>query len=190
VASADTDLSNWSEALDIVKGAPVPWIVLFTVFTVVAVCTFGLGLVFGPNVMRMMRDALQAEASPELDFGRLFDLSNVQEDALAVIILIGSVSALSFVVGPISSIIGVMLGYTPALVADGKPAMDAAQTSVKWVIANPVPAGVQALVANVVFIPAICFFPVFPVVLPVGAIAMWRFYERNRPAMLELSEEA
>jgi hypothetical protein len=188
MASSDTDLSNWTEALDIVKGAPVPWIVLFTVFTAVCVFSMGLGLVFGPNVMRMMRDALAAGEAPELDFSRLFDTSNLSEDALAVIILIGAVSAVSFVVGPISGIVGVMLGYTPALVADGRPAMESAQTSLKWVIANPVAAGVQGIVANVVFLPAICFFPIFPVVLPVGAIAMWTFYERHKPAMLELSE--
>jgi uncharacterized membrane protein len=190
MADSAIDLRDWTEALEIFKAAPLQWALLFTVYTLIAAGTLGLGLVFVPNVMRMMRDALAAHEAPPLDFGRMFDTSNLQEDATAVVVFTGAVVLCGSFLGPLTAVVGAVLGFVNPLVADGRPAVESIQTSAKWVMANPVEMTVHVVIANVILLPAICCFPLFPVALPIGAIASWRLYERHKDEMFALTDSA
>lgn len=185
---AQGGLDDWTEAWAVFRAAPVPWAVLYGVYTAVALGTVGLGLVFAPNVIRITRDALEAGAAPSLDFGRIFDTSNLQEDAIAVVLFFGSILVAGSVLGPLSGAVGILLGFVPPLVADGRPAVTAIQDSVRRVLADPVPSVVHGVIANLLILPAICCFPLFPVALPIGAIATWKFYQANKPALLGASD--
>lgn len=178
-------VAHYKQALDIFQKDPVPWVLLYGAQLVISVFTFGLGTLLVPNVMRATRDALDNETAPDL--GALFQFDDFLEDAIAAGGLLVVTMVGSSIVGPLSTLLAMLLSYAPPAVTEKHVGgLDALQLSANYVIKDPVPVILHGLSGMVLNLPGLCcFFPLF-VTLPITGIAHWLLYQQVRDGVLQI----
>lgn len=184
----DETVDLYKKALAVYQRDPAPWSILYGVVLLAAIATAGLGAILVPNAIRATREALDEERPPDLQ--RLFVFGDdLLEDAIAVGgVIVGSMVAGSFL-GPLASLVSILLGLAPPAVTEPSVGgLDALQLSVGYVQKEPVAVFVFGILSSLINTPAVCcFFPLFAT-LPITGIAHTLFYEKHRAAILMLPE--
>lgn len=180
------DLAQYQRALELYKQDFLAWTVLYGAYTAIAICTLGLGIVLGPNVFRATRDAIEEDRPPA--FGALFRTDRLVDDAIVVVAFFGASFAASWLIGPLSTAVSILLGLAPPIVADDRyGGVDALKLSFAKVLDDPVASVVHGMAGLVLTLPAVCCLFPLPFVLPIAGIATWLFYLERRDSIDQLA---
>lgn len=185
---ASIDLGHYQRAIDLYKRDFVAWTTLYGAYAVVAFCTLGLGIVLGPNVFRATKEAIAEDRPPSL--APLFRTDRIVEDAIVVIGFFGASFAASWLIGPLSMAVSILVGLAPPIVSDDRySGIDSLKLSFAKVMDEPMPCIVHSLVGFALALPAVCCLFPLPFVLPIGGIATWLFYLERRESIDVLAEQ-
>lgn len=175
-------------AFETIKKHPVPWLLLGFVFGMIQ--PFG-GAFLMPNFIRIARKAARSEEPP--DIGDLFKFDDIMDDLVTMIVLSVAVMLGIFACFIGAWVVGILGAWTIHLRADKLYApVDCLKASVHHVKANFVGVFVGMLIIQMVIMLGIiftCGAGAF-VATPVMVIAMERFYDSNREAIIAAADAA